>query len=180
MDDPVIELVSATATALGLPELLFEVVSHLDEANLAQTALVSRAFRTASEAAMYDFFSVVNPAEGGRPDRRRMEGLVATLERRSDLASKVKTMGLIFVGDWSAQESTQTELETKLLGMCHSLRTLHLEGKLARAFTNSRHDWLTFATFARGRTSQGQSRAGQSHCRRHGNRDPNSRPPSGG
>ncbi len=121
----------ATTRALGIPELVHEILAHLWQGDWTRTAQVSRLWRAHTETLLYSNPGIGRSYDLEEPGRyRSLRGLVEAVERRTELAIRVKALDLV-VQDWgpSPESPTAVQLATKLLLLCINTTSLELGGE---------------------------------------------------
>ncbi len=129
MSDPF----SSTTQALGVPELVLEVMSYLDQVSLYQAALVCRDWSSKAQLELYRAPELVKEliTEPERVTRTRL--LVRTVTAVPALAEMVKQLGFfnsLIESDSIEDQDEEVRLQTRLLWLCPKLDTLTVEGKL--------------------------------------------------
>ncbi len=128
--------VSATAQALGVPELLLEVLSYLGQADLAGAARVSKYWLEETQPLLYAAPEVVGPDEGYDWGTvcETMGALITTLDERPELAKYVTELELVTEGHVISLDKVVTIFGTKwfkrLLMVTPNLTRLDLHGEL--------------------------------------------------
>jgi hypothetical protein len=122
---------SATARALGIPELLQEVISHLGQSDLVRAVLVCREWRGFAERKLYsepELWDWPDMTEGGRVDSSRVELFTQTIVRRGELAQAVRAVNLLVVDGWAAPlpDHQIIRMSAKLLSPCKWLDRIAL------------------------------------------------------
>lgn len=115
-----------------MPELLSEIVALLDRASLAQTALVSRAWKVTSERVLYGAVKVDAREYQWEHELPRLRALLATLAGRPDLARRIARLELHADGQefqHHYREGHFLHMATRLMVQCSGLAQLKLEGK---------------------------------------------------
>ncbi len=123
---------SATFRALAVPELVLEVVSHLDQDDLVQTALTSQAWSAATAVILYR-----EPRLNGKSfwdteaNHERLAQLLETIQSRPDLGARVKgaRLGLGCSDEQPVGAPTEVQLATQLVLACENFCSLTLSGE---------------------------------------------------
>lgn len=117
-------LTPITTRALAVPELVLEIVSHLDQAELTLAALVCREWRALTETLLYRAVSV--PSRGLDEDwsARSFSSLARTLAARPELAQRVKALQL-----WCPSPEHAPQGAARLLVLCRAVERLDCIGQ---------------------------------------------------
>ncbi len=126
-----IQPVSAATRALGVPELLLEMVSGLDQADLYRAALVSRHWHSQAMVALYTRPWLYSAETADPTSAGRLESLVRTLVAEPALAGRVRGLFVGLPFRLSAVEGPvqELQLQARLMKLCVGLTSLELEGQ---------------------------------------------------
>jgi hypothetical protein len=120
------DLNPATTRALGVPELLQEVISHLDQTDLVRAVLVCREWRGIAERKLHSepkLWDWPDIAEGGRVDSSGGQLFTRTIVCRGELTEAVRAVHLLVADGWNGPMLNPQLIRTsvKLLAACKKL-----------------------------------------------------------